>query len=199
MGRPSYPEAKRLLITADSGGSNGAGKRVDLKIVSRELTEGASRAAKQGAVAMLIRSLGTASYRLPHTGAQRYDEKLERIPAAAGLSNFVRITAGAMGTSIATTLWESRAAMHHAHLTEGLVQGQGVFAQTLDSLTATGLTQLQALAQVNRLIDQQAFMLSANDIFYVSAVVFLLLIGARALQGVAAALMVTVGTRCIIG
>jgi len=27
------------------------------------------------------------------------------------------------------------------------------------------------------MIDQQAFMLSANDIFYVSAVVFLLLIG----------------------
>ena len=26
-------------------------------------------------------------------------------------------------------LWESRAALHHAHLTEPLVQGQGVFAQ----------------------------------------------------------------------
>lgn len=38
----------------------------------------------------------------------------------AGLSNFVRITAGAMGTTIATTLWDSRAAMHHAHLTEPL-------------------------------------------------------------------------------
>src|SRR5438105_8152715 len=29
----------------------------------------------------------------------------ERMPAAAGLSNFVRITAGAFGTSIMTTLW----------------------------------------------------------------------------------------------
>jgi len=101
----------------------------------------------------------------------------ERIPAAAGLSNFVRITAGAMGTSIATTLWESRAAMHHAHLTEGLVQGQGVFAQTLDNLTASGLTQMQALAQINRLIDQQAFTRAANDIFLGSAGLFLLLIG----------------------
>jgi DHA2 family multidrug resistance protein len=55
----------------------------------------------------------------------------DRIPAAAGLSNFVRITAGAMGTSIATTLWESRASMHHAHLTELLVQGQGTFASTV--------------------------------------------------------------------
>ncbi len=31
----------------------------------------------------------------------------ERIPAAAGLSNFVRITAGAMGTSLSTTIWEN--------------------------------------------------------------------------------------------
>ena len=28
MGRPSYPDAKRLLITADSGGSNGARVRL---------------------------------------------------------------------------------------------------------------------------------------------------------------------------
>ena len=34
----------------------------------------------------------------------------------------------------------------------------------------------QSYDSLNRLIDQQAFMLSANDIFYVSALVFLLLI-----------------------
>ena len=100
----------------------------------------------------------------------------ERIPAAAGLSNFVRITAGAMGVSITTTLWESRAAMHHAHLTETLVQGQGVFAQTLNGLTASGLTMPQALAQVNRLIDQQAYTRAVDDIFLASAFLFLTLI-----------------------
>ena len=100
----------------------------------------------------------------------------ERIPAAAGLSNFVRITAGAMGVSIATTLWESRAALHHAHLTEALVQGQGVFAQTLNSMAAAGLTSQQALAQVNRLIDQQAYTRAADDIFLASAFLFLTLI-----------------------
>ena len=100
----------------------------------------------------------------------------DRIPAAAGLSNFTRITAGAMGTSIATTLWEDRAAMHHAHLTETLVQGQGVFANTMDTLRAAGLSTEQALAQVNRLIDQQAFTRAADDIFLGSAFVFLGLI-----------------------
>ena len=100
-----------------------------------------------------------------------------QIPAAAGLSNFTRITAGAMGVSIATTLWESRAALHHAHLTEGLVQGQGVFAQTLSGLTSAGLSMEQALAQINRLIDQQAYTRAANDIFLGSAYLFLALIG----------------------
>jgi hypothetical protein len=44
---------------------------------------GASVAARQGAVGMLIRSLGTASFRLPHTGAMTYQEGVPRIPAAA--------------------------------------------------------------------------------------------------------------------
>ncbi|MFT3813855.1 MAG: DHA2 family efflux MFS transporter permease subunit [Acidovorax sp.] len=100
----------------------------------------------------------------------------ERIPAAAGLSNFVRITAGAMGTSIATTLWDNRATMHHAHMTEPLIQGQGTFAATLSSLQATGLSHEQALAQINRLIDQQAFTRAADDIFLGSAYFFVVLV-----------------------
>ncbi len=44
---------------------------------------GAAEAAKQGAVATLIRSLGTLSARLVHTGAQGYLEGTPRIPAAA--------------------------------------------------------------------------------------------------------------------
>lgn len=44
---------------------------------------GASVAARHGAVAMLVRSLGTADFRLPHTGAQAYEEGVPQIPAAA--------------------------------------------------------------------------------------------------------------------
>ena len=44
---------------------------------------GASRAAGLGAVAALVRSIGPAGLRLPHTGALRYAEELPRIPAAA--------------------------------------------------------------------------------------------------------------------
>ncbi|XAH25568.1 DHA2 family efflux MFS transporter permease subunit [Xylophilus sp. GW821-FHT01B05] len=100
----------------------------------------------------------------------------ERIPAASGLSNFVRITAGAIGTSVVTTVWENRAALHHAQLSESINLGSSAATTALSGLTAGGLSQEQALAQINRLIDQQAFMLAANDIFFASAVIFLLLL-----------------------
>lgn len=44
---------------------------------------GASRAAEHGAKAVVIRSVGSASLRTPHTGALRYDPKQPKIPAAA--------------------------------------------------------------------------------------------------------------------
>jgi DHA2 family multidrug resistance protein len=100
----------------------------------------------------------------------------ERMPSAAGLSNFVRITAGAVGTSLFTTFWESRAAMHHAQLAESIHAGNATAMQTLDQLQAGGLSAEQALAAVNRMIDQQAFTLAVDDLFYLSAALFLLLV-----------------------
>jgi Zn-dependent M28 family amino/carboxypeptidase len=44
---------------------------------------GPSEAAKRGAIAYLLRSLGTDSHRLPHTGALNYENNVPRIPAAA--------------------------------------------------------------------------------------------------------------------
>ena len=100
----------------------------------------------------------------------------DRIPAASGLSNFLRITAGSFGTSIATTVWQDRAAMHHAHLSESVNTGSTATNNALSGLASAGLTPDQALATINRLVDQQAYMLAASDVFYASALVFLALI-----------------------
>jgi len=100
----------------------------------------------------------------------------ERVPAASGLSNFVRIMAGAVGTSVTTTFWERRATLHHAQLTESLTQGNAVLGQTLDSLQALGLNSEQAMAQIERLVSQQVFTMAAADIFHISSLLFLLLI-----------------------
>jgi DHA2 family multidrug resistance protein len=100
----------------------------------------------------------------------------ERMPSAAGLSNFVRITAGAVGTSLFTTLWEDRAILHHARLAESVNRGNDAAMQTIHQLQALGLTHEQALAQINRTLDQQAYTMAVTDLFYLSAALFFVLI-----------------------
>ena len=100
----------------------------------------------------------------------------ERIPAASGLFNFARITAGSFGTSIATTLWDHRATLHHAQLAAHVTGSDPATVAALAAMQARGLTPEQSYAQLNRVVDQQAFMLSANDVFFASAVLFVLLI-----------------------
>jgi carboxypeptidase Q len=68
---------KRMRRTADGAGY---GETVPVR------GGGASRAAKLGAVGVLIRSVGTDSNRTPHTGSLKYEEGVPKIPAAA-LSN----------------------------------------------------------------------------------------------------------------
>jgi len=81
-----------------------------------------------------------------------------------------------MGTSISTTMWESRAALHHSQLAEAVNPGSNVATSTLSNLAAGGLSPDQALAQVNRLVDQQAFTMAATDLFWLSAALFVALI-----------------------
>jgi DHA2 family multidrug resistance protein len=125
----------------------------------------------------LLQGAAMALFFIPLTTLTLSGQPPERIPAAAGLSNFVRIMAGAMGTSIATTIWESRAALHHAHLTESLNTSNPFFLSAMEGLIAAGMTNDQALLQVNRLIDQQAFTRAADDVFIASSMMFIVLIG----------------------
>ena len=99
-----------------------------------------------------------------------------QIPAASGLSNFARITAGAFGTSISTTFWEHRAVLHHTQLAEAVNPSSPATQATLSALQAGGLPREAALSQINLLANQQAFTMAATDLFWLSAVLFLFLI-----------------------
>jgi len=127
-------------------------------------------------VPTLIQGIAMAFFFIPLMTITLSGLSPDRIPAASGLSNFVRITAGSFGTSISTTLWQDRAALHHAQLSEYVNLGSSATTSTLSGLAAGGLSPDQALASIDRLANQQAYMLAANDIFFASAVVFLAMI-----------------------
>ena len=124
----------------------------------------------------IVQGGGMAFFFVPLVGLSLSGLPPERIPSASGLFNFARITAGSFGTSLATTLWDRRASMHHQQLIEHLGSGSPATGQALAALQAGGLDSQQAYDVLNRSVDQQAFMLSANDIFLASAGVFLALI-----------------------
>ncbi len=100
----------------------------------------------------------------------------DQIANATGLNNFARITAGAFGTSIATTLWDQRASLHHAQLAEHVTRYDPAAIDAFEKLGSTGLNADQAYGYINQLVNQQAFTLAALDVFNASAVLLVLLI-----------------------
>jgi carboxypeptidase Q len=69
------PFNETLAVNGRSGAAYGQG------VMYR--VQGASAAARVGAAAALVRTVGGADYRLPHTGVMAYDPKLPKIPTAA--------------------------------------------------------------------------------------------------------------------
>lgn len=124
-----------------------------------------------------IQGAAMATFFIPLTTITLSGLAPERVPGAAGLSNFARLLAGAFGTSITTTAWDDRASMHHAHLTEIARPGEPAFDMVMQTVQEQGYTQQQGAEMVNRIIEQQAHTMSVTDIFLASAVIFLLLLG----------------------
>jgi len=87
---------------------------------------------------------------------------------AAGLQNFIRTMAGAVATSIVTTLWESNATKNH----EGIVDSMKGIQKILDQLMQGGLSHTAAVATLDRLVSGQALMLSTNQIFMGASILF---------------------------
>lgn len=101
----------------------------------------------------------------------------EKIPAAAGLSNFARIFCGAVGTSIATTMWNDRSILHHSQLMDEATPFNPIFTSFVESTqTLLAMSKQQSYTLFNQLLSVQADMLGLNDIFYISAMIFIFLI-----------------------
>ncbi|MBJ7449082.1 MAG: DHA2 family efflux MFS transporter permease subunit [Parachlamydiales bacterium] len=99
----------------------------------------------------------------------------EKFSSAAGIFNFCRIFMGGAGTSIFVYLWDRRAAIHHAKLVEHLVPNDLGADTLMKPIEALGLGQEASFEIANQIVDQQAFMLASNDVFFFAATLCLLL------------------------
>ncbi|UVE70110.1 DHA2 family efflux MFS transporter permease subunit (plasmid) [Burkholderia pyrrocinia] len=101
----------------------------------------------------------------------------DRIPAAAGLSNFVRVFAGGVGTSLIATGWNNRTILHHAQLAEQSSVNNPDYTSAIANLHATlGGGVDRATAFFERALNAQAAMLGLNDIFWLSSIIFVVII-----------------------
>lgn len=113
-----------------------------------------------------VSMLTIALDRIPH----------EKIPAASGLNNFLRITGGSFATSLTTTWWDRREALHQSRLVESLSSYDQPFRAALELLHAHGVGGNSAMAVVMNQVIGQSYLLSSLDLFWLSGWVALLLV-----------------------
>jgi len=101
----------------------------------------------------------------------------DRIPSASGISNFARITAGGFAASLTTTMWDRREAFHQARLSESSSAFNPTMQQALERLHHLGLTDLQAYGLLAQSLVQQAYLLSSDDLFWISGWLCVAMIG----------------------
>jgi DHA2 family multidrug resistance protein len=120
------------------------------------------------ALPFLAQGLAMPFFFIPTTSLALSSVLPQEMASAAGLSNFLRTTSAAFGTSIITTLWENAGNRNHAILGGTLNDPQG----TLNKLTAAGMTADQSLTQLDGLVQSQAVMLATDEMFRITTVIF---------------------------
>jgi len=123
-----------------------------------------------------IQGFAVACFFMPLTTITLSGLPPERLAAASSLSNFTRTLAGSIGTSITTTMWSDRESLHHAQLTESVTPYSTNSQEMYAKLQQLGMTHDQASAYIAQQITNQGLIISANEIFWASAGVFILLL-----------------------
>ncbi|MGA4212735.1 DHA2 family efflux MFS transporter permease subunit [Ralstonia nicotianae] len=125
----------------------------------------------------LLQGIPTALFFMPLTVIILSGLPPEKIPAAAGLSNFARVFCGAVGTSLATTAWSNRTILHHAQLAEQSSANNPAYTAALEGIRAAfGFSPAETLTYFERGLNAQASMLGLNDIFWISGVIFVMIV-----------------------
>ncbi len=161
--------------------------RMDLRIlaglafvifgVSSLLNAGFTTQVSFGSIAMvrLLQGLGTALFFMPVLTILLSDLEGPEIASGSGTSTFLRQLGGSFAASIVTFMWDRGAALHHAQLSRYINAYNPVATHSAIARVTHGHPR-EALLAINRVITQQSFQMSFNDVMRVLAVVLFALI-----------------------
>jgi DHA2 family multidrug resistance protein len=127
---------------------------------------------KHVALVQLFQGLGVALFFMPVITILLSDLQNNEIAAGSGLATFLRTLAASFSASLTTYMWERRAVVHHAQLTEHI--------SPYDPIANDWVQQLgggeKAYASINQMITLQGYQISFNEVFHVLGWIFLSLI-----------------------
>jgi DHA2 family multidrug resistance protein len=125
---------------------------------------------------LLVQGIAMSNFFVSMLAIQLKDVQGPRIPAASGLSNFARITAGGFAASLTTAFWDRREALHQVHLADAQGSRGAAWDQALKSLQGIGLPAQQAFGSLVGQVVNQAYTIAALDIFWLFGVLSVLMI-----------------------
>ena len=120
------------------------------------------------AIPQILQGFAVPFFFIPLSNIALGAVKPEEMASAAGLMNFLRTMAGAIGASLAVTIWDD-----HAKLSRSDLVGNLHVEETQNVLMQNGFSAQSALGYISSLVDKEASTLSANHVFLVLAMVFI--------------------------
>lgn len=120
----------------------------------------------------MFMGIGVAFFFMPITTIVLSNLHGQAVAEGSGLATFFRVLGGSFASSLTTWIWSRREIYHHATLSESVSQWNPAATDYLHKMG--GATQ-QHLAAVDKTLEQQAYMLSTIDYFWLLGWLFLAL------------------------
>ena len=119
----------------------------------------------------LYQGIGVAVFFMPLLTILLSDLAGNEIADGAGLATFMRTLGASFSVSITTYMWNHRAIVHHAQLAESFTPSSQATQGAISALGGGNMH--HAMAQIEALINRQAYQIAFNEIFLGLSIVLL--------------------------
>ena len=125
------------------------------------------------ALVQLFMGIGVALFFMPTLSILLSDLPPAQIADGSGLATFLRTLGGSFAASLTTWIWIRRADQHHAYLSENISHFDPATRHMIGQL---GGENPQTYAQLEKMVNSQAYMMSTVDYFTLMGWIFAVLI-----------------------